>query len=224
MFFEWNFVDNFFKPLGAFAGFFLLILGLMWLIYAIYETKRRGSFEKRKVEEWEHAEPTKFLKILTYFGFVVGIFSLLCGISGLMYNIAPSVAYISGTGDQVSIFTSAFLIIFGILTFLKPINDMPIASVLGLLAGSAVVLILIFVMPEEAYIIIGLAMNPKLFFIILFIVIFAIVALTTKFYIGGLMKISKGVSWPPIAFVISAFCILQGFLLLVVGVSITGIF
>ncbi|MFW9785756.1 MAG: hypothetical protein ACFFFB_25960, partial [Candidatus Heimdallarchaeota archaeon] len=79
MFFEWNFVDNFFKPLGAFAGFFLLILGLMWLIYAIYETKRRGSFEKRKVEEWEHAEPTKFLKILTYFGFVVGIFSLLCG-------------------------------------------------------------------------------------------------------------------------------------------------
>ncbi|MFW9772362.1 MAG: hypothetical protein ACFFBY_05720 [Promethearchaeota archaeon] len=224
MFFEWNFVDNFFKPLGAFAGFFLLILGLMWLIYAIYETKRRGSFEKRKVEEWEHAEPTKFLKILTYFGFVVGVFSLLCGISGLMYNIAPSVAYISGTGDQVSIFTSAFLIIFGILTFLKPINDMPIASVLGLLAGSAVVLILIFVMPEEAYIIIGLAMNPKLFFIILFIVIFAIVALTTKFYIGGLMKISKGVSWPPIAFVISAFCILQGFLLLVVGVSITGIF
>lgn len=224
MFFEWNFVDNFFRPLGRFAGFFLLILGLMWLIYAIYETKRRGSFEKRKVEEWEHAEPTKFLKILTYFGFLVGIFSLLCGISGLMYNIPPSNAYALINGERVSIFTSAFLIIFGILTFLKPINDMPIASVLGLLAGSAVVLILIFVMPNEAYVIIGLVMDPKIFFIILFIVIFAIVALTTKFYIGGLMKVSKGVSWPPVAFVVASFCILQGFLLLVVGVSITGLF
>jgi len=196
----------------------------MWLIYAIYETKRRGSFEKRKVEEWEHAEASKFLKILTYFGFVVGIFSLLCGISGLLYNIPPSVAYISATGNQVSIFTSAFLIIFGIFTFLKPLNDMPIASVLGLLAGSAIILILVIVMPTEAYEIIGVFMDPKLFFIILFIVIFAIVALTTKFYIGVLMKISKGVSWPPIAFIVAAFCILQGFLLLVVGVSITGIF
>lgn len=224
MFFEWNFVDNFFRPLGTYAGFFLLILGLMWLIYAIYETKRRGSFEKRKVEEWEHAEATKFLKVLTYFGFVVGIFSLLCGISGLMYNAAPSQAYITVTGAHASTFTSIFLIIFGILTFLKPSNDLPIPTIIGILAASAVIIILVSAMPQSAYQVVDVFISAKWFFIILFIVVFAVVALSTKFYIGTLMKISKGVSWPPLAFVISAFCILQGFLLLVVGVSITGIF
>ncbi|MFX1354823.1 MAG: hypothetical protein ACFFGP_12745 [Promethearchaeota archaeon] len=224
MFFEWNFVDNFFRPLGTYAGFFLLILGIMWLIYAIYETKRRGSFEKRKVEEWEHAEASKFLKVLTYFGFVVGIFSLLCGISGLMYNAAPSQADINVTGDHASTFTSIFLIIFGILTFLKPSSDLPIPTIIGLLAASAVIIILVSVMPQSAYQVVDVFISAKWFFIILFIVIFAVVALTTKFYIGALMKISKGVSWPPLAFIIASFCILQGFLLLVVGVSITGLF
>lgn len=223
MILQWDFTENFFKPLGKFAGFFLLILGVMWLVYSVYETKRRGSFKKRKYEEWESATATKFLKGLTYFGFLVGIFSLMSGISGLMYDIPPSIAY-SVNFDHVSIFTSSFLIILGILTFLKPVNDLPFASVLGLLAASAVILILVFILPEKAYEIIGIFMNPKLFFIILFIIIFAIIALTTKFYIGALMAISKFISWPPFAFIIAAFCLLQGFLILVVGVSITGIF
>jgi hydrogenase/urease accessory protein HupE len=55
-------------------------------------------------------------------------------------------------------------------------------------------------------------------------VVFAIVALTVKFYIGVLMAISKAISWPVLAFIVAAFCLLQGFLLLVVGVSITGYF
>jgi len=55
-------------------------------------------------------------------------------------------------------------------------------------------------------------------------VVFAIVALTVKFYIGSLMAISKAISWPPLAFIIAVFCLLQGFLLLVIGVSITGFF
>jgi hypothetical protein len=71
---------------------------------------------------------------------------------------------------------------------------------------------------------IAIFVNPKVFLVILFIVVFAVVALTIKFYIGGLMKISKGLSWPPIALIIAVFCLLQGFLLLVVGVSITGLF
>ncbi len=138
-----------------------------------------------------------------------------------MENAPPSIAFISG---EVSIFTSALLIILGILTLLKPLNDLPIASVVGLLAGSAVVLVLVMVMPAEAYTVIGLFMNPTVFFIILFIIIFAIIALTAKFYIGGLMKISKFISWPPIAFIVAGFCFLQGFLVLVLGVSIGYLF
>jgi hypothetical protein len=205
---------------GQMAGFFVLILGIMWLIFGVYEAKRRGSVKKRKTEDWD-MKVTKFLKVLTYLGLAIGVLAILSGVGGLMENVPPSIAFISG---EVSIFTSALLIIIGILTLLKPINDLPIASVVGLLAGSAVVLVLVMVMPAEAYTVIGLFMNPTVFFVILFIVIFAIIALTAKFYIGGLMKVSKFISWPPIAFVVAGFCFLQGFLVLVFGISIGYLF
>lgn len=215
-----QFKEVFLIPLAHMAGFFVLILGAMWLIFGVYEAKRRGSVKKRKIEDWD-LKVTKFLKVLTYLGFVVGIFSLLSGVSGLMYDIPPSLNFVSG---EVSIFTSALLIILGILSLLKPLNDLPIASVIGLLVGSSVVAILVMALPSGAYTIIGVFINPTLFFAILFIIIFAIIALTAKFYIGGLMKISKFISWPPIAFIIAGFCFLQGFLVLALGVSIGYMF
>jgi len=202
------------------AGFFLLILGVIWLVYGVYEAKRRGSVKKRKVEDWDF-DITKFIKALTYLGLLVGILCILSGVGGLMYNVPPSVAFQSG---EVSLFTSALLIILGILTFLKPMNDLPIASIVGILAASAIIAILIMVLPKKVYEVLNIFIDAKLFLIILFIIIFAIVALTAKFYIGALMKISKFISWPPIAFVIAVFCLIQGFLILVVGTSISGYF
>jgi hypothetical protein len=138
-----------------------------------------------------------------------------------MYNIPPSLAFQSG---EVSLFTSSLLIILGILTFLKPMNDLPIASIVGILAASAIIAILIIVLPKQVYEVLNIFIDAKLFLIILFIIIFAIVALTAKFYIGALMKISKVLSWPPIAFIIAGLCLIQGFLILVVGTSISGYF
>lgn len=215
-----QFKEAFLIPLAEMAAFWILILGIMWLIYGIYEAKRRGSVKERKVEDWDY-KLTKFLKVLTYLGMVVGVLSLLSGVSGLLYNIPPTSTFPSG---QVSIFTSILLIILGILTFLKPMNDIPVASVVGLLAGTAVVAVIIMALPGEAYLIIGLLIDPTIFFAILFIIVFAIVALTAKFYIGTLMGISKLISWPLFALIIAGFCLLQAFLLLVVGVSISGFF
>jgi hypothetical protein len=191
------------------------------MIYAFYEAKRRGSFKERKVEDWNF-KITKFLKALTYLGFVVGVLSILCGVGGLILNQPPSVAYAANTQNSASIFTSAFLIILGVLTFLKPINDLPIGSVLGLLLATFVVIFASLAIPDTAVQLIAVFIDPKLFMIILFIVVFAIVALTVKFYIGSLMSVSKAISWPPLAFIIAIFCLLQGFLLLVIGMSITG--
>lgn len=207
-------------PLAEIAGFCVLILGIMWLVYGVYEAKRRGSVKERKVEDWDF-KITKFLKVLTYLGFVVGVICLLSGVAGLLYDIAPSPIFQSG---DPSIFTSALLIILGILTFLKPMNDLPIASVIGLLVASAVVAIIVMAIPTEIVDVLGLYLNTQLFFAIVFIIIFAIAALTAKFYIGTLMKISKGISWPPIAFILAAFCFLQGFLVVVVGISIGYLF
>ncbi|MHA1240577.1 MAG: hypothetical protein ACTSQU_07255, partial [Promethearchaeota archaeon] len=83
MIYQFDFTNNFLRPLAEFAGFFTLILGVMWLVYAVYETKRRGSVKNRKVEEWNF-DVTKFLKFFTYFGIVIGILSILSGVGGLI--------------------------------------------------------------------------------------------------------------------------------------------
>ncbi len=223
MIYQFDFTENFLRPLAEFAGFFTLILGVMWLVYAVYETKRRGSVKKRKVEDWNF-DITKFLKFLTYLGIVIGIFGLLSGVGGLILDQAPSVAYAANTQDAKSLFTSAFLIILGTLTLLKPLNDLPISSVIGILLASIVVVIASMAIPDHVVQVIAVYINPKVLLVIVFILVFAFVALTVKFYIGALMSISKAISWPIFAFIIAAFCILQGFLLLVIGVSITGYF
>jgi len=221
--YQFDFTEGFLRPLAEFAGFFTLILGVMWLVYAIYEAQRRGSVKKRKVEDWNF-DVTKFLKFLTYFGIIIGILSILSGVGGLILDQAPSVAYASNTQDAKSLFVSAFLIIVGIFTLLKPLNDLPISSVIGILLASLIVVVAVSAIPDQVVQVIAVFIDPKLLLLIIFIVVFAIVALTVKFYIGVLMGISKAISWPVLAFIVAAFCLLQGFLLLVVGVSITGYF
>jgi len=220
--YQFDFTEGFLRPLAEFAGFFTLILGVMWLVYAIYEAKRRGSVKERKVEEWNF-DVTAFLKFFTYFGILIGILSLLSGVGGLILNQPPSRAF-AFNNPNASIFTSVFLIILGMLTLLKPLNDLPISSVIGILLASIVVVVVAFSIPDQVVQLIAVFIDPRLLLVIIFIIVFAIVALTVKFYIGTLMAISKAISWPVLAFIIAAFCILQGFLLLVIGVSITGFF
>ncbi len=224
MIFQFDFTENILRPLSQWGGFFLLLLGIIWIIYAIYETKRRGSFKKRKVETWDF-DVTKFLKILTYLGFIVGFFSIMSGVGELILDVPPSTAYagLNPTAGK-SIFTAIILIVFGVFTFLKPINDLPIASVIGLLVASLIVAIIAMAIPQQLVAVIAVFIDPKIVLIIIFIIIFAIIALTAKFFMSGIMAISKALSWPPLAFIVAAFCLIQGFLLLVVGVSISGYF
>lgn len=224
MIFTFDFTKNILKPLSQWGGFFLFLLGIIWIIYALYETKRRGSFKKRKVETWDF-DVTKFLKVLTYFGFIVGIFSILSGVGALILDVPPSTAYaLKNPTVGRSLFTAIILIVFGIFTFLKPINDLPIASVIGLMVASLIVAIIALAIPEKFVEAIAVFIDPKILLVIIFIIIFAIIALTAKFYMSGVMAISKALSWPPLAFIVAAFCLIQGFLLLVIGVSISGYF
>ncbi len=112
------------------------------------------------------------------------------------------------------------LIVIGIAMLFKPVNDMPLASIIGILAGSAAAVALVLFIPDIAVVKISDWINPKLGLIIVFILVTAIVALTAKFYIGILQKISKFLSWPPVAFLIMIFCLVQGILLWGFGMSI----
>lgn len=219
MIFAFDFTEHILKPLGKYGGFFMLVLGIIWIIYAAYETKRRKSFKKRKVEDWDF-DVTKFLKALTYIGFIVGLLSLISGVAGLMFDIPPSKAYAVTTEDTRNIFTSIILIVFGILTFVKPANDLPLSSLIGVLVASLVVIILAFAIPQTLIDFIAVLVDPRIVLAIIFIIVFALVALTAKFYTKAFMTISKALSWPPLAVIVALFSFIQGFLLLVIGISI----
>ncbi|MFW9876062.1 MAG: hypothetical protein ACFFG0_23410 [Candidatus Thorarchaeota archaeon] len=94
--------------------------------------------------------------------------------------------------------------------FFKPISDLPLSSILSLLAATAFIIALIIT--DLVTNVVGTKVI-KWAIVIIFIIITVIVGLTAKFYIGGMQKISKFLSWPPIAFIIMNFCLARGFCL-----------
>ena len=219
----WTYLRNFIDWVGQSAGVMVLISGIVALCSLLYEWRRRGSFTKRKLEDQKTFSATTFLKVFSFLGCVVGLLDVWAGAWGLIRNIPPSFRYAAVTGYEANHFTCIFLIVIGIAMFFKPINDLPIASILGLLAGAASTFILASLIPEGAWEPIGEWINPKLLLIIVFVIVTAIVALTAKFYISVLQWISKILSWPPIAFVIMIFCFAQGIALWGFGVSIPNL-
>ncbi len=209
-------VEVILSPLANFAAFFLLLLGIMWIIYALYEGSRRGSFKKFQAEEWDF-DITKFLKVLTIFGFVVGLLAIISGVAGLILDAAPV-----ATGDTSGrhLVTSIMLIVIGIFTLLKPVNDLPIASIIGMLAATGVCILIALFIPDSVVAFIANYVNPKILLIVLFIIIFAVVAVIVKFYIGAIMFFSKILSWPPLAIAVAIICFVQAFGWLLFGISI----
>ena len=114
MLFQTTGLQVFFEGLSKLGAYFMLFLGIIWVIYGVYETKRRGSFKKRKTEDWDF-KITKFLKILTYIGFFVGILALVAGIGALMYNEPPSIAY----GEKIAYQRNIFTCLVGVNIFSK---------------------------------------------------------------------------------------------------------
>jgi hypothetical protein len=214
----WPYVLAFFTWVSESAGIFVLISGVIALSWLGFERKRRGSFFRKSGGE-QASVVSALLRIISYFGVVVGILNIWAGAMGLILDIPPSFKYGAVT-PHADHFTCIFLIVVGIAMFFKPINDLPLASILGLLAGSATAIILVLLVPDSAVKWIAYLINPKLLLIIIFVVVTAIVALTAKFSIGLLQTISKFISWPPIAFIIMVFGFAQGILLWGFGISI----
>ncbi|TFG00266.1 MAG: hypothetical protein EU541_02710 [Promethearchaeota archaeon] len=213
-------VDIVLEQIGYLGSFFLFLMGAYWLAMGIYEWKiKRKSFTSTKTEEWDF-EITIFFKILVYIGFIIGLVSIVAGVAQLVMGVPPSIAFKSNWGEVYNLFTAVLLIILGVFTFLKPLSDLPIASVVGILAASLVTILVAILIPESAKQIIALFIDPKWFFIIFFIILFAIVAVVVKFYIGALMWISKLISWPPLAIIAAALSFVQAFLLTFIGISI----
>ena len=215
----WSYVSAFFAWVSESAGIFVLISGVIALTWVGFESKRRGSFFKRKSDSEKTSTISKFLRIISYSGVIVGILCIWAGAMGLILDIPPSFKYgdITPHADH---FTCIFLIVVGIAMFFKPVKDLPLSSILGLIAASATVFILALLVPDSAVEFIAGWINPKLLLIITFIIVTALVAFIAKFFIKIPQTISKFLSWPPVAFVIMVFGFVQGILLWGVGISI----
>jgi len=216
----WPYVEAFLTWVSQSAGIFVLISGVIALTWLGFERKRRGSFFKRKSDSEKSSVVSILLRLISYSGVIVGILDIWAGAMGLILDIPPSFKYGAIT-PHADHFTCIFLIVVGIAMFFKPVNDLPLSSILGLIAASATVFILALLIPDSAvqWIAVNL-INPKLLLIIIFITITAIVAIIAKFFLGVPQAISKFLSWPPIAFVIMVFGFVQGILLWGFGISI----
>jgi hypothetical protein len=213
----WDVVQVFFNWVAQSAAIMLVICGAMAITWFGYERKRRGSFTRRKVEV--EFDITKFLRALSYLGLIIGIFVIWSGIMGLILDIPPSFKYRDITEDAANHFTCILLILLGIAMFFKPISDLPLSSILGLLAGTATAFIIALFVPDPIVDVIGTKVL-KWALVIIFIIATIVVGVTAKLYIGTLQKISKFLSWPPIALIIVVFCLVQGFCLWIGGFSI----
>ena len=203
------------EPVARLGALFVILIGVMWIIFGLYEGKRRGSLKERKVEDWDY-KITKLLKVLTFLGFIVGFLAIVVGIAGLVNQVPPSPAL-----EGRSYFTSILLIVLGILTFIKPANDLPLSSMIGLLIATVLTVIVIILIPSKVYQTIEV-WGLQVVLVIIFVILFAVIGILAKFYSKMLMNISKWISWPPIAIILALLCFIQGFLLFY-GLSIIPI-
>ena len=195
----------------------LVICGLMALVWFGYEGVRRG-FIKSKNESWERDTVSRVLKIIILFGLVLGVVVLTTGIMTMVLNMPPSFKYRDFGGVALSQnhfdwLTSIALLVMGVAMFLKPLEDVPLASLIGIVAGAGVSFILALTIPQSLVTTLSPYVNMKWVLFGIFVVVATIVGVALKFWVGALETISKVISWPPFALLAAAFCLTQGIMI-----------
>jgi len=143
-----KFLTAFVKIFADSGAIMLVICGLMALVWFFYEGVRRG-WVKPKGEEWERDKVSRTLKVIIGLGIILGIITVLTGIVTMVLNIRPSIAYANRYGEQFDWLTSISLLVMGVAMFLKPLEDLPLAALIGLAAGAAAALLVALILPQD---------------------------------------------------------------------------
>ncbi|MHA1472514.1 MAG: hypothetical protein ACTSQW_05390, partial [Promethearchaeota archaeon] len=146
----WPYLSGFLTWVSESAGIFVFISGVIALTWVGFEGKRRGSFFKRKSDSESTISKSLrlVLRIISYSGVIVGILNIWAGSMGLILDKPPSFAYRDLTANNADHFTCIFLIVVGIAMLFKPVKDLPLTSMLSLIAASATVFILALLVPD----------------------------------------------------------------------------
>ncbi|MCF2138641.1 MAG: hypothetical protein K9W44_01135 [Candidatus Lokiarchaeota archaeon] len=205
-------LDLWVKVFGDSGAWMLIFCGLMALVWFFYEGMRRGWI-RRKKEDWEMDSVSRFLKFLIFLGIILGLINVITAVITISLDIPPSYAYRDNIGNHYDLLTSISLLVMGLAMFIKPLQDVPIATIVGLIAGAAVALLLAMVIPS------GFVSDSTLkwILVIVFVAITSIVGALLKVWVDGIEAIAKLLSWPPVALILAAYCIVQGIFVLVGG-------
>lgn len=208
-------LDLWVKVFGDSGAWMLIFCGLMALVWFFYEGMRRGWI-RRKKEDWEMDSVSRFLKFLIFLGIVLGLINVITAIVTISLDIPPSYAYRDNVGNHYDLLTSISLLVMGLAMFIKPLQDVPLATIIGLVAGAAVALLLAMVIPS------GFLSDSTLkwILVIVFVAVTSIVGALLKVWVDGIEAVAKFLSWPPVALVLAAYCIVQGLFVLVGGSSL----
>jgi len=215
-----GFIDTYIEPLIEWTGWALIILAVVWIIDLIYETKRAKGIFKFK-------DPVKvvkglLLKIISTVACATGVIFVLIGTYGLILNnIAPTNLYAANHGNVASLSASTMLIVFGVLSCLKPLNDFPIASMIGLAAAAGLAVVMMLIMNFLGYTELNeLSKTTITILIIILVVIFLVITIIAKFWLAGINFVSKIVSLPIVSIIGAALLLAEGVLLIGLGNSL----
>ncbi|UCC58218.1 MAG: hypothetical protein JSW14_07690 [Candidatus Bathyarchaeum sp.] len=138
-------------------------------------------------------------KILSFFGFFVGILLIVTGAAAL------------STQGQVDNYTQYLLLVAGLALFLRPIKDIPWAALLGLIVGglSAGIVYFFFPLPETV-----VGISSTWVYLAIFLVPAVIVYMVFKFIEDLLKLIGMILGSKPVTLIVGIVCIVQGVLLL----------
>ncbi len=183
------------------AGVCLLICGAVWILDTAFEASRREGFFKRD-DNWDF-DITTLLKILTIIACSTGFIFIVVGILGY-YN------------DTITTtLTSTSLIILGFLTVLKPVNDLPIASMIGFFASTLVAIIIAAIIYFSPLELADIKWQWGVVVVILLVIVFIVSTLIAKFWVAAPKLISKIVSWPVVSVIGAVYSFILGILVLV---------
>jgi magnesium-transporting ATPase (P-type) len=206
------------------SGWLILMIGLIAITWMGYERKRQGGFIAPTKEGWQReVDLPSVLRGLSYIGIVVGAISIWAGFVSLFGNIPPSYAYAAnyptGPHSGNNYFTVGMLIVLGMVCVLKPLGDLPWASLVGLIAGVALGILSLSFIPV-AVLASAFSISVAWIYIIVILIIGSVVGLLFRFWTKGITGLAKILSYPPIALVVAIACFVQAYMLLALGQSI----
>ena len=144
-------------------------------------------------------------KIVSFFGFFVGIVLIITGAAAWKAQ-APN----------IDTYTVILFIVAGLALMLKPIRDFPWAALLGLIAGtlSAGVVYFFFTLPATIF-----GIDAIWFYVAIFLIPAVIVYMVFKFIEDVLKLLGLLLASRPVTLIVGAICITQG-ILLILGMNL----